>query len=361
MKKTRVAILFGGKSAEHEVSLQSAKSIVEAIDTDKYDIVLVGVDKQGKWLLNDQSSYLLNENNPKLISLNKSNNELAVLPGNKERQLVSTTQDSIGAVDVVFPVLHGTLGEDGAMQGLLKIMDVAFVGADVVGSAVGMDKDIMKRLLRDAGIPIGKFVALRKGESIRYEDAKKQLGIPLFVKPANQGSSVGVHKVHNKAEFETCIKDAFQYDSKILLEEFIDGREIECAVLGNDDPKASVLGEIIPHHEFYSYEAKYIDADGAGLQIPANLPKDVAKEVQEIALKTFKTLSCEGMARVDCFVTKENKVYVNEINTIPGFTKISMYPKLWEASGIPYPELIDRLIMLAIERHDLGKQLKTTF
>jgi D-alanine-D-alanine ligase len=361
MKKIHLAILFGGKSAEHEVSLQSAKSIVEAVDTDKYEIVLVGIDKQGKWLLNNQSSYLLNENNPKLISLNKSSTELSVLPGSKEQQLVSSNQDQIGTVDVVFPVLHGTLGEDGAMQGMLKVMDVPFVGADVLGSAVGMDKDIMKRLLRDAGLPIGKFISLRRGESVSYKEAEKQLGTPMFIKPANQGSSVGVHKVHNAQEFKNAIQDAYQYDAKVLVEEFIEGREIECAVLGNDDPKASVLGEIIPHHEFYSYEAKYIDEDGAGLQIPANLSKDVTANVQQIAIAVFKTLNCAGMARVDCFVTKDNQIYVNEINTIPGFTKISMYPKLWEASGLPYTQLIDTLITLAIERHDQNKQLKTSF
>lgn len=361
MKKTRVAILFGGKSAEHEVSLQSAKSIVEAIDKDKYEVLLVGIDKQGRWLLNDQSNYLLNETNPKLISLNKSNNELAINPGSQEKQLISSTQDSIGKVDVVFPVLHGTLGEDGAMQGLLKTMDVAFVGADVLGSAVGMDKDIMKRLLRDAGIPIGKFIALKAGEDISFEKAKTELRVPLFIKPANQGSSVGVHKVHNEKEFKNAIVDAFQYDRKILLEEFIEGREIECSVLGNDNPKASVLGEIIPHHEFYSYEAKYIDENGAGLKIPADIPDDTTKQIQDIAIKTFTTLSCEGMARVDCFLTENNKIYVNEINTIPGFTKISMYPKLWEASGLGYSELIDQLIQLAIERHIKSKSLKTSF
>ncbi len=361
MKKTRVAILFGGKSAEHEVSLQSAKSIIDAIDKDKYEVVKIGIDKQGRWLLNNQSDYLLNSDNPKLISLNKSNNELAVLPGNKEKQLISSTQESIGTVDVVFPVLHGTLGEDGAMQGLLKLMDVAFVGADVLGSAVGMDKDIMKRLLRDAGISIGKFISLRKGDNVSFEEAKQTVGLPMFIKPANQGSSVGVHKVHDEEEFVKAFNDAFLYDTKILIEEFIEGREIECSVLGNENPESSIPGEIIPHHEFYSYEAKYIDEDGAGLKIPAELPDALVKEIQQIAVKIFTTLNCEGMARVDCFLTKDNKIYVNEINTIPGFTKISMYPKLWEASGVSYADLIDKLIQLAIARHERQKGLKTSF
>lgn len=360
-KKIRVAILFGGKSAEHEVSLQSAKSIIDAIDKEKYEVIRIGIDKEGRWLLNDQSTYLLNSDNPKRISLNKTNKEISVLPGNKEKQLVSSTQETIGKVDVIFPVLHGSLGEDGAMQGFLKLLDVAFVGADVLGSAVGMDKDIMKRLLRDSGISIGKFITLRKGESVSFETAKKQLGLPLFIKPANQGSSVGVHKVRDEKGFRHAVDDAFLYDTKILLEEYIEGREIECSVLGNENPQASVPGEIIPHHEFYSYEAKYIDEDGAGLQIPAELPNDVVEEIQQQAVKTFLTLNCEGMARVDFFVTKEHKLYVNEINTIPGFTKISMYPKLWEASGLPYTELIDRLITLAIQRHNRTKELKRSF
>lgn len=361
MKKKRIAILFGGKSAEHEVSLQSAKSVVDALDKKKYDIVLIGIDKQGKWLLNDQSHFLLNAENPKLISLNKSNKEVSLLPGSTSAQLVPSSKDSIGAVDVVFPVMHGTYAEDGSMQGLLKIMDVAFVGADVLGSAVGMDKDVMKRLLRDAGLPIGKFISVKRGEKITFKEAKQKLGTPLFIKPANLGSSVGVHKAKNEKEFNAAIKDAFKYDTKILIEEFIEAREIECAVLGNDKPKASLPGEVIPHHEFYSYESKYIDENGAGLRIPADLPKKVSDQIREVAVKTFTTLCCAGMGRVDCFLTKDNKIYVNEINTIPGFTKISMYPKLWEATGLSYSQLLDELIDLAIQRHDEIKKLKTSF
>ena len=360
-RKLRVAILFGGKSAEHEVSLQSARSIIHSIDKDKYEPVLIGIDKQGRWLLNEQTNFLLNEENPKLISLNKSTKELAVLPGDKEKQLVEITGGSIDLVDVVFPVLHGTLGEDGAMQGMLKLMDVAFVGADILGSAIGMDKEIMKRLLRDAGIPIGRFLVARHKNEVTFSDAEKALGLPLFIKPANQGSSVGVHKVHNEEEFEKAVADAFLYDTKILFEEFIDGREIETSVLGNENPIASVAGEILLHNEFYSYETKYIDDHGADLKIPADLSKEVADAVRERALKTFSVLQCTGMARVDSFVTKENMVIVNEINTIPGFTKISMYPKLWEASGVSYTDLIDKLITLAIERHEKNKTLKTTF
>src|SRR3989344_7305288 len=239
-----------------------------------------------------------------------------------------------------FPVLHGPFGEDGTMQGLLKLANIPFVGADVLGSAIGMDKDAMKRLLRDAGIPIGRFVVLKKNETSSYKNIVKMLGLPLFIKPANLGSSVGVHKVHNEKGFDEALNDGFSFDTKVIVEEFIDGREIECSVLGNDDPIASVSGEIIVKDEFYSYNAKYIDEDGAMLEIPAKITKSQVRKVQELAIKTFKILECSGMARVDFFMTKKEKIIVNEINTIPGFTSISMYPKLWEASGIGYSELI---------------------
>lgn len=386
-KKIRVAILFGGKSAEHEVSLQSAKSIIDAIDKDKYELILIGIDKTGKWLLHDQSQYLLHAENPKLISLNKSTKDIAVLPGTDmqfipaftakhqgvsslreghtqigeggNKSIAGQSVNEIGSIDVVFPVLHGPYGEDGSIQGLLKIMDIPFVGADVLGSAVGMDKDVLKRLLRDANIPITKFITLRKNDKYSYSDIARELGVPFFVKPANLGSSVGVSKVADEKEFKSAVSKAFKYDRKILIEEYIRGRELECSVLGNEYPIASVPGEVMPKHDFYTYEAKYIDENGAELQIPAELTKDIVKQIQDMAIKTYKVLCCEGMARFDCFLTKENKVIVNEINTIPGFTKISMYPKLWEASGISYKVLIDRLIALAIDRFKRNKTLKT--
>jgi len=253
-------------------------------------------------------------------------------------------------VDVVFPILHGPFGEDGTMQGLLKLANIPFVGAGVLGSAIGMDKDVMKRLLRDAGISVAQFLTLRRQDTPDYNDVTKELGLPLFVKPANMGSSVGVSKVNNEADFIDAVKEAFKYDNKILIEENILGHEIECSVLGNESPIVSVPGEVIPRHEFYSYEAKYVDENGAGLEIPAKLSDEETDKIKSIALKTFKVLECEGFGHVDCFLTKEGKVYVNEINTIPGFTSISMYPKLWEASGISYSELIDKLIQLAIDR-----------
>lgn len=362
VQKLRVGILFGGKSTEHEVSLQSAKSIVEAIDKEKYDVVLIGIDKTGRWMLQDKAQYLLNADNPKLIALNKQNQKEVVLTSSgTSSSLVSLGDRSQTLVDVVFPVLHGPMGEDGTVQGLLKLMNIPFVGASVLGSAIGMDKDVMKRLLRDAGVPIAKFITVRRNQALSYDEIISRLGTPVFVKPANAGSSVGVSKVRNKVEFEKAIDGAFQFDSKVLIEESIIGREIECSVLGNENSIASVPGEVIPTHEFYSYEAKYIDENGAKLKIPAEISNSVVKRVQEIAIRAFKILECEGMARVDCFVKEDGGVLVNEINTIPGFTKISMYPKLWEASGISYPELIDRLIQLALERHMNEKNIFSSY
>lgn len=364
MPKIRVGILFGGRSAEHEVALQSAKSVIDAIDNDKFELILIGIDKNGKWYHHSESQYLLNMNDPKLIALNKSNETVTLVPWQSEQPMVDLAHGGEQtAIDVIFPILHGTYGEDGTMQGLLKLADIPFVGASVLGSAVGMDKDIAKRLLRDAGLPVAKFKVIHRPhkDAQSFEDIERKLGLPFFVKPANAGSSVGVSKVKTMDEFEKAVDDAFSYDNKIIIEEYIDAREIEISVLGNEQPEASLPGEVIPHHEFYSYEAKYIDEDGAALEIPANLPEEKIREVQDLAVKVFQTLCCEGMARVDFLLDrKTGKFYVNEINTIPGFTKISMYPKLWEVSGLSYKDLITRLIELAIERHTQEKQLKTS-
>lgn len=360
-RKIRVGILFGGQSAEHEVSLQSAKNVIASLDRMKYEPVLIGVGKDGKWHLQNESSFLLNSENPKLITLHKISKSVSLTPWKSEENIQSGVT-GIGGIDVVFPVLHGPLGEDGTMQGLLKLAHIPFVGASVLGSAVGMDKDVMKRLLKASGIPVADFLSFRDFErkSLRFETIRKKLGLPFFVKPANLGSSVGVSKVHSRKEFAKAIDDAFLYDSKILIEKFIQGREIECAVLGNDKPVASIAGEVVPlRHEFYSYDAKYIDENGAKLIIPVDLPDEILKNVQNLAIKAFQVLCCEGMARVDFFLAKQNTLYVNEINTIPGFTKISMYPKLWEASGLSYAKLIDKLIQLAIERYENEQKLKT--
>ncbi len=364
-KKLRVGILFGGRSAEHEVSLQSARSVIDALDHDKYEVVMIGIDKQGQWRLADASKFLLEADNPKLIKLNKDNagTKVALAPGAASEKIITISgENQPGKIDVVFPVLHGPFGEDGTVQGLLKLAGLPFVGASVLGSAVGMDKDVMKRLLRDAGLPIGKFQVVHRREQnkITFASVVDYLGLPLFVKPANLGSSVGVHKVKSEQDFTRALNHAFTFDHKIILEEFIPGREIECSVLGNEEPIASVPGEIVPQHEFYSYEAKYIDDAGALLKIPAQLSASEVKEAQKLAVDTFKTLCCEGMGRVDLFLRNDGKFFVNEINTIPGFTKISMYPKLWEASGLGYKQLIDRLIQLAIDRFKRDEELETS-
>ena len=363
--KTRVAILFGGKSAEHEVSLQSAKNVIEAIDKDKYEVVLIGINKDGQWYLNDQSQFLLAAKDPKLIKLNKvdQDQKVALVSADKGQQLVSLADGQpAGPIDVVFPVLHGPFGEDGTVQGLLKLANVPFVGASVLGSAVGMDKDIMKRLLRDANLPIADFLVFNKSKNnINFDGVQNKLGCPFFIKPANLGSSVGISKVKGKEEFKKALDEAWQFDNKIIVEENIKGREIECSVLGNEQPKASLPGEVIPKHDFYSYDAKYIDENGAALEIPAKLSNDGIKKIQELAVKSFKVLNCEGMARADFFLKDNGEVIVNEINTIPGFTKISMYPKLWEASGISYTELIDQLIQLAIDRYHKEQKLLTSY
>ncbi|HTN71872.1 MAG TPA: D-alanine--D-alanine ligase [Methylomirabilota bacterium] len=361
-KKLRVAILFGGKSAEHEISLISARNIVEAMDKNKYEIVSIGIDKRGRWFF-DEGARLLRRRAPNQVKFHRNSDATAVLPGANQTPMIRVApRRALGAVDVVFPVLHGPFGEDGTVQGLLKMANVPFVGAGVVGSAIGMDKDVMKRLLRDARIPVAKFLVFNRSavNKIAFERVKRTLGLPLFVKPANLGSSVGISKVTSKAQFSPATKEAFRYDSKILIEECIRGREIECSVLGNENPIASLPGEIITRHDFYSYDAKYIDENGAQLVIPAKLPVRIVRKVREIAIKSFQILCCEGMARVDFFLRDGRDIFVNEINTIPGFTKISMYPKLWEASGVSYAALIDRLIQLALQRFRKEQNLRSS-
>lgn len=362
MERKRVGIIFGGKSAEHEVSLQSAKNIVDAIDRDKYEIILLGVDKKGRWQINQEGSFLLNENDPKQIKLRQTDEEIIVLPGKDQAQIMNrSTQKPLPQIDVIFPVIHGTLGEDGSLQGLLRALNLPFVGVDLLGSAVSMDKDFAKRILRDAGIPVAKglvYKAHQKSE-IDFKEVADKLGLPIFIKPVNQGSSVGVNKARTEIEFNQAIEEAFLYDDKVLIEEAIVGREIECAVLGNDHPVASLPGEILPQTDFYSYESKYINESGAILSAPADLTEQQTQSIRDEALRVFKALDCEGMARVDFFMKADGTLIVNEVNTIPGFTKISMYPRLWSISGLSYSELIDRLIELAFERHERKQQLKS--
>lgn len=357
-KKLRVALLFGGKSAEHEISLISARNVAAAMDEKKYEVVAIGIDKQGRWHLDDGAVLLRGKETSKVEFLD-AKNAAAVTPGDTATPIVRCGGPSIGAIDVVFPILHGPFGEDGTVQGLLKLANLPFVGAGVLGSAVGMDKDVMKRLLRDAKIPIGKFLVFTRSDKINFARVKKTLGMPLFIKPANLGSSVGISKVAKPSQFSAAVNEAFRYDNKIVIEAFIRGREIECSVLGNENPIASLPGEIIVNRDFYSYDAKYLDDQGARLEIPARLPKAIIKKVRETALRVYKALCCEGMGRIDFFVEANGRVLVNEINTIPGFTQISMYPKMWQATGISYSRLIDRLIQLAIARHRSEKHLRT--
>ena len=367
-RRLRIGVLFGGESPEHEVSLQSAKNVIEAIDRDRYDVVLIGIDRRGRWRLADESGFLRNASDPRRIRLPAGATPLAVACG-QDAAIVpleaDATADPLPRLDAVFPVLHGPLGEDGAVQGLLRLAHLPFVGPGVLGSAVCMDKDVAKRLLRDAGIPVAPFLTVADREAApAWEAVVEALGTPVFVKPANMGSSVGVSCVDAAGDYGRALDEAFSFDTKVLLERTIRGREIELSVLGNRNPEASIPGEIAPRHEFYSYEAKYLDEDGADLLIPADLDPDTTSRTQDLAVRAFRALCCEGMSRVDLFLTTEDcgdipadELIVNEINTIPGFTRISMYPKLWAASGVSYPELIDRLIGLAIERGERERRL----
>ena len=340
--KIRVGVLFGGRSAEHEVSLRSAKNVIAAIDKARYDVVPIAISKQGTWISGSGAKTLLAAGGV---------GERALPAVRAARGAIPIAYDLMRTIDVVFPVLHGTHGEDGTMQGLLTLADVPFVGPGVLGSAVGMDKDVMKRLLREAGIPTADSVILRSTSDHSYASLVKKLGLPFFIKPANLGSSVGVHKIKQARDFTMALADALRYDTKVLAERFIPGREIECSVIGNEKLIASLPGEIRPSHEFYTYEAKYLDPNGAALEIPAALSKKMTRTVQSLAIRACKALCLEGMARVDFFLTQDGAVYVNELNTLPGFTSISMYPKLWEASGISQKKLVDKLIRLPLPPH----------
>ncbi|MBK9324044.1 MAG: D-alanine--D-alanine ligase [Bdellovibrionaceae bacterium] len=361
MKKS-VAIIFGGKSSEHEVSIRSAKNVAHAVDKNKYDLLLIGISKQGSWYrfdtfeIFDQATQI-NDN-----SLPTEAEPIALISEAGRPFFFSLRGHTKSQVDCAFPVLHGTFGEDGTVQGLFKMMNLPFVGCGVWSSAAGMDKEVMKRLLAFDNIQNAKYTLITPQNRVSYSDLVKNLGTPFFIKPANAGSSVGVHKIKTEDDFEKGLNDAFKYDSKVLAEEFIQGREIECSVMGpNASPTASLPGEVIAHHEFYSYEAKYLDENGAGFVIPAKLtPKEIEK-VQGLALKTYKVMGCEGLARVDFFLKQNGDLYVNEINTLPGFTKISMYPKMWESSGLSYTHLVTKLIEFGFEKHAEEQKLMFTY
>jgi D-alanine-D-alanine ligase len=391
MQKLRVGILFGGRSGEHEVSLLSAASLLNAIDKEKYEVVPIGITKDGRWLTAEHAENLLQgklmieprhlrAGDPEttspaavlargeavMVPPEPVRRQSGLVPFQSDARLTRRASDRVINVDIIFPVLHGTFGEDGTIQGLLELADIPYVGAGVLGSAAGMDKDIMKSLFIAAGIPIVKHVTILRGAWER--DPKKieklvesKLKYPLFVKPANLGSSVGISKAHNRKELGPAIEEAAKFDRKIVIEQGVGGkkekaREIECSVLGNDEPVVSVPGEIVPGKEFYDYTAKYVD-EGSQSNIPAKLTKSQTKRVQDLAVAAFKAVDCSGLARVDFLMDPLTaKIYLNEINTMPGFTAISMYPKLWGASGLAYPDLIDRLIELGMERHKDKKQ-----
>ena len=383
MKKLRVGILFGGRSGEHEISLLSAASVFKAIDKNKFEVVPIGITKEGRWVTSGEAERLLAgkpsqeerhlragdpDATPSAAVL--QNGEAFVMPpephgaGMQPFQtdaLARRASDRAINVDVIFPVLHGTFGEDGTVQGLLELADIAYVGGGVLGSAAGMDKDVMKSLFRAAGLPIVKHVTVLRSEwEANPKKVQKlvesKLKYPVFVKPANLGSSVGISKAHDRKELGPAIDEAAKFDRKIVIEEGVGGkkhkaREIECAVLGNDIPEASIAGEIVPSAEFYDYSAKYLD-EGSQLIIPAKLSKSEMKRVQQLAIAAFRAVDCSGLSRVDFLMDpKSRKIYLNEINTMPGFTSISMYPKLWAASGVTYPQLIERLIQLGLDRH----------
>ncbi len=395
MSKVRVGVLFGGRSGEHEVSLLSAASVINAIDKAKYDVVPIGITKDGRWVSSSDAERLLKGHPPSdtvphlragdpqassaaavlqrgeavLVPPVPAAEHTSLLPFQTDAQEHRRAIDRPIVVDIIFPVLHGTFGEDGTIQGLLELADIPYVGAGVLGSAAGMDKDIMKALFLAAGLPIVKHVTFLRHEWQRdpqriTREVESKLAYPLFIKPANLGSSVGITKAHNSAELGPAIDEAALYDRKIVVEEGVGGvhgkaREIECAVLGNDEPQASVAGEIVPVKEFYDYDAKYID-EGSELIIPARISESDMNTVRELAISAFKAVDCSGLARVDFLMDPPSsptpRIYVNEINTMPGFTAISMYPKLWGATGVSYPELIDRLIQLGFERHEEKKK-----
>jgi D-alanine-D-alanine ligase len=362
-----VGVLYGGRSGEHDVSLCSAASIVSALDPRKYNIVAVGIDRDGRWYVQEKPVIREDAHFGRILNIEKKG--LWYVNHFEERNklvLINIENKKKICVDIVFPALHGTFGEDGTLQGLLELSMVPYVGADSIGSSVGIDKDISKRLLRDGGIRVVPWLTVSINEWTEepariLESAKKSLpSLPLFVKPARTGSSVGVRMVKRYDELAESVDSAFQFDSKILIEEGVAAREIECAVLGNGAPRASVLGEVIPRHEFYSYESKYLDPDGAELTIPAAVDAALSDSIRTAAVDAYRILCCSGMARVDFFLDKRSgEFYLNEINTIPGFTGISMYPKLWEHTGIEYPRLIDMLLELALERHREKMAIRT--
>jgi D-alanine-D-alanine ligase len=357
MGKLTIALVFGGRSAEHEISLLSAQNVIDAIDKDRYHLCYIAIDKEGNWYTNTR----YNGGVPVFpLSLDHFNDALSLSLAGDQKLFVLSSGTPV-PVDLFFPILHGPYGEDGTIQGLFRTLDTAFVGCDVLGSAAGMDKEVMKRLLVEAGIPIGKYLSAFRDTLPSFDEVEKTLGLPVYVKPANMGSSVGISKVKDRSSYEAAVGEAFRFDRKIVIEENIEGLELECAILGNREPQASAVGRVIAYHEFYTYTSKYLDDQGFKLEIPAKIPAEKVEAVRDMALRVFRATEAEGLARVDVFLKPDGQILVNEINTMPGFTSISMYPMLWKEMGLSYTELIDRLIELALERHKERKRLATSY
>ena len=353
-KKKKVAILYGGRSVEHGVSVNSARNIFENIDKERFEPLLVGITKAGQWFLTSGVTKDIGQG--KALGL--------ILDAQSPGFILVSSGDRMKA-DSVFPVLHGTDGEDGSIQGMIKAMDIPMVGTGVLGSSLSMNKIVAKRLLQDAGLPVANYVAFHytEKEKIDFKTIRKSLGVPFMVKSASLGSSVGVSKVKNEAAFAKAVEESFRYDDSVLMEEFISGREIECAILGNNPPEASLPGEIVINskYDFYTFDAKYVDPDAVQIEVPARLEAKTAAKVREVCLKAYKTLCCEDFARVDLFLSGEGKIYINEINTIPGFTNSSMFPMMWKERGISFTDLISRLLNLAQERYDRGKRIEREY
>lgn len=353
-KKTKVALIYGGKSVEHEISIRSAKNVAAQIDGTKYDITLLGISKKGVWYLTDSVDAGMEQGAPVAITLNA---ETPMLIDQRNNRSIS--------IDVAFPILHGTDGEDGGVQGLFKALSIPVVGSGVLGSAVSMDKVISKRILRESGVPVANYLSFSKSErdSIRYSRVVANLGLPFMVKSASLGSSVGVNKVKNENDFAKAIEEGFKYDANVIMEQFIKGRELECAVIGNAVPKAAMACEVVlvKDYDFYTYTAKYLDDDAVRIDLPAKIDEQSMEKVRNAAIDAYKALRCEDFARVDLFLTDDGRVFINEINTIPGFTSVSMFPMMWQHMGLSYPALLSELIDQCLARYAAQKSLETHY
>lgn len=353
-QRLNVAILYGGKSVEHEISIRSAKNVVANIDDAKYQVTLLGIDKQGSWYLNDSIDGDVNSGSAVSIILNASNPYLIELSTGKEIH-----------IDVVFPILHGTDGEDGGVQGLFKSLDLPLVGSGVLGSAISMDKIISKKILKEGGIPVASYIEFRKSQidDISFDAIVAEVGLPFMIKSAALGSSVGISMVKEEKELANSLKDSFQYGDKIIVERFIKGRELECAVIGNENPRASMPGEIVmvKDYDFYTYEAKYLDEKAIKIMLPAEVESDIIDEIRRISVDAYKALRCEDYARIDLFLTEDGEIIINEINTIPGFTSASMFPMMWKQMGLSFPELVSELIEMCLKRFNAAKDQETSY